>query len=86
MFGKVVARGTEIHACCTRPDFADAYIWFKFFPAVICKNCGEVTGPLGGYLRDKIFIWFFAPFWCGQVYVDRNQLTSEDLDRILRFE
>lgn len=85
MFGKAIARGTQIHACCTKPNFVNAYIWFKFFPAVMCKNCGEITGPLGSIVRDKIFQWFFAPFWNGKVWVDQSQLSKENWDRIMQF-
>lgn len=84
MYGKMKYKGTELQACCARPKLADAFIMNKFFPAVICKNCGEVTGIMGT-IREWIFRLFFQPFWDGMVMVPIEQVTEKDLDRIKKF-
>lgn len=85
MFGKVNYNGQQIHACCTRPDYARAFIMYRFFPAVVCKNCGEATG-VWGTVKEFIFKLFFAPFWNGEVYIDKSDVTDADLERIERFQ
>jgi hypothetical protein len=85
MYGKTVYNGQEIAACCTRPDYAKAFIMNRFFPAVICKNCGAVTGVIGA-AKELIFKLFFAPFWKGQVFIDNSEITEADLMRIKEFQ
>lgn len=84
MFGRVVYRGVEFEACCTKPRYADAYVFCKLFPAAVCKNCGEVI-LLCGPIKDFIFRWFFQPFWNGRVLVVKSQVTPEEMTRIREF-
>lgn len=84
MYGKMTYKGKELIACCARPNLADAYIMNRLFPAVICKNCGEVTGVFGN-IKIWIFTIFFQPFWDGRVWVVKEQVTDKDMKRIKEF-
>ncbi len=86
MYGKAKHKGREIAACCTRPNYAEGYIMVPIFPVLLCKNCGEVTGPL---LPNRLLVWifevFFAPFWTGGVHVIRCQISDEEIKRVEDF-
>lgn len=84
MYGKTKALGVEIDACCTRPSYADGFIMHKWFPAAVCRNCGEVISTWG-WLREWIFRLFLWPFWDGAVHVDFEQVSDEEIERIESF-
>jgi len=86
VYGKVKHKDQEIAACCTRPNYAEGYIMHPIFPVLLCKNCGEITGPLlSNCLVEWIFKVFFAPFWKGGAHVYRNQISDEEIKRVEDF-
>lgn len=84
MYGKTKANGIEFDACCTRPSYADGFIIHKWFPALTCRNCGEVISPWV-WLREWVFRFFLWPFWDGFVHVDVEHVSKEDIERIESF-
>ncbi|MFW5438759.1 hypothetical protein [Paenibacillus apiarius] len=80
-FGKVIVNGEEIEACCCNPNYIPAWIKAVFsWKALYCKQCGEVTGPVGkwAWLYDLGFCFF----WRGHVELDNTKMTDEDRARL----
>jgi hypothetical protein len=83
MYGTITHKNHTLTACCARPDFADGYIMHRIFPAVLCKSCGEITATMHPILR-WVFALFVYPFWRGGMWVEGDQITEEELEKIER--
>lgn len=79
MYGRTIIKGTTINNCCARHEYLDCYVMFKFFPAVICKNCGMVTAIFSSF-KNFLFEYIFSLFWDGKIKI--IDPTVEDIKRL----